>query len=254
MINMEKELMKIGLTEYEAKTYVALLRLGIARGPEISKESGVPKTRIYDVLKILANKGLIEIVEERPMVFKAVKPEVGIKQLLKKKIEDMKKTETNILGSLSKIKTKPKLTVVQENVFTALGYEKMYSFSSDWYKEAKKEISIFSVGEEIPHFLRRAIIRAVKRGVNCRLIVTKCDEENINILKKHAESGMKLRYYPSTGRWTFAIFDKKRVMINVRNPKIKEERFSIFFEIPEFAKSLNEYYEMLWKKSKQIKL
>ena len=246
--------MKIGLTEYEAKTYVALSRLGIARGPEISKESSVPKTRVYDVLKLLVNKGLVEIVQERPMVFKVVKPEVGIKQLLKKKIEDMKKTETNILNSLSKIKTKPKFKLIQENVFTALGYEKMYSLSSNWYKKAKEEISVFSVGEKIPYPLRIEIIRAVKRGVNCRLIVTKYDDENINILKKHAETGMKIRYYASTQRWTFAIFDKRNVMINVRNPKIKEERFSIFFEIPEFAKSLNEYYEMLWKKSKPIKL
>ena len=245
--------MKIGLTEYEAKAYVALLRLGMAKGPEISKKSGVPKTRVYDILRLLVNKGLVEIVQEKPMVFKAIKPEVGIKQLFERKIEGMKETEANIIHSLSKIKTEHKFPIIQENVFTALGYEKMYSFVSSWYKEAKKEVSVFSVGEKIPNSLRWIITRAVKRGVVCRLIVTKYDEENINILKRHSRTGMKLRFYPSTGRWTFAIFDKKRVVITVRNPEIKEERFSIFFEIPELAKSLSEYYEILWKRARPIK-
>ena len=74
----------------------------------------LPKTRVYDTLKLLANKGLVEIVQERPMVFKTVKPEIGIKQLLKRKIGNMKKTEANIISSLSKIKTEPKFPVIQE--------------------------------------------------------------------------------------------------------------------------------------------
>lgn len=36
--------MDIGFTEYEAKAYIALLRLGPATGYQIAKESGVPRS------------------------------------------------------------------------------------------------------------------------------------------------------------------------------------------------------------------
>jgi len=39
-------------------------------------------------------------------------------------------------------------------------------------------------------------------------------------------------------------------MINVRNPKIKEERISMFFEINGLAKSLDKYLKGIWKKEK----
>jgi len=43
-------------------------------------------------------------------------------------------------------------------------------------------------------------------------------------------------------------------MLNVRNPEVKEERISIFFEVPSLAKALAEYYESIWNKTKLIKI
>ena len=43
-------------------------------------------------------------------------------------------------------------------------------------------------------------------------------------------------------------------MINVRNPKIKEERISIFFEIRGLAKSLDEYFKDIWDKANVLRL
>ena len=251
---MIEQLKKTGLTEYEAKAYLALLEMGLSGGVEISKKSGVPKTRVYDVLKVLVEKGLVNIIQEKPMIFKAVKPEIGLKYLFERKIEEMKKAEIETFEALSTIKAKPEAVAkVHEKLTTVLGYEKMYSLSVDWFNESKKEISIFSVGEKIPYSLKIAIKRAVTRGVDCRLIVTKNDSKNRHILREHASLGLKLKHYPSSGEWTFLVSDKKRAMINIRNPEVKEERISIFFEIPDLAKSLSEYFEILWKKSKSIK-
>ena len=251
---MIEQLKKAGLSEYEAKVYLALLELGPSDGIAISRKSNVPKTRVYDVLKDLSEKGLISLLQKRPLIFKAVKPETGLKHLFENRLEELKETEAEAIGALIQIKAKPKtLPQVHERITTVLGYERMYSTATEWLNHAKKSISVFSVGEEIPYSLRIALKRAIARGVKPRLIVTKCNEENLHTLKKDIADGWDVRHYPSTGEWTFSVYDTQKVMINVRNPKIKEERISTFFEVPGLAKALAEYYETIWKKAKPVK-
>jgi len=52
-------LLKLGLTEYEAKAYLSLLRENPVNGYSLSKNSGIPRSRIYDVLQSLIAKGLV---------------------------------------------------------------------------------------------------------------------------------------------------------------------------------------------------
>jgi sugar-specific transcriptional regulator TrmB len=251
---MKDELKKAGITEYEERAYMALLELGPSSGIDISKRSDVPKTRVYDILKDLIGKGLVELVQKKPMVFKAVRPEVGVKHLFESEIEKIKDAELRTIEAMKSVKEKQTaIPRIHEWITTVLGDKNMYDMVVAWMTKTKRELSIFSVGEEIPYSLEVAMKRAVARGVNCRLIVTKYDEENKHILKRHAGLGLKLRHYPSTGEWTFSVFDKEKAMINVRNPKIKEERISTFFEVPDLAKALAEYYETIWKKAKVIK-
>ncbi len=54
-----QELQSFGLTQYEAKTYLALLRLGRSNAYKISKTAGIPRTRIYDILDTLAERGVV---------------------------------------------------------------------------------------------------------------------------------------------------------------------------------------------------
>ncbi|RLF87727.1 TrmB family transcriptional regulator, partial [Thermococci archaeon] len=45
-----KMLQKLGLTKYESLAYITLLKLGTSKATDLTKESGIPHTRIYDVL------------------------------------------------------------------------------------------------------------------------------------------------------------------------------------------------------------
>ena len=60
---MLEKLQKFGLNLYEAKAYTSLLKIGTANAYKISKESGIPRARIYDVLESITKLGLA-IVEE----------------------------------------------------------------------------------------------------------------------------------------------------------------------------------------------
>ncbi|WP_436908943.1 TrmB family transcriptional regulator [Halosimplex marinum] len=62
----------LGLKEYEAKAFVALTRLPQATAKEISDVSEVPRTRVYDAVRVLETKGLVEIQHANPQQFRAV--------------------------------------------------------------------------------------------------------------------------------------------------------------------------------------
>ena len=52
-------LKSIGLNLYERKIFVALLAKGVATAAEVSEIANVPRSRSYDVLQSLAEKGFV---------------------------------------------------------------------------------------------------------------------------------------------------------------------------------------------------
>lgn len=61
-----------GLTEYQARVYLALLDLGTATASQIPALSRVPRTRIYTTMQQLHAKGLVQILPEKPVRYKPV--------------------------------------------------------------------------------------------------------------------------------------------------------------------------------------
>lgn len=57
-------MMGVGFSEYEAKAYLSLLSRRPATAYEIAKDSGLPTSKIYEVLGKLIDKGTISIIDE----------------------------------------------------------------------------------------------------------------------------------------------------------------------------------------------
>ena len=57
---VRRELEEMGLSPYEARVVLALLRLGSASGAQLARVSGVPRTSVYSVLEDLVTKRLVE--------------------------------------------------------------------------------------------------------------------------------------------------------------------------------------------------
>ena len=73
----------LGLSEYESRTYRALLDRGPATAKELSSSSGVPMGRIYDVLNGLEGNGLVRSqAASRPKKYVAVEPDTALDRLV----------------------------------------------------------------------------------------------------------------------------------------------------------------------------
>ncbi len=76
-----ESLVRLGLSRYQAMVYSALSLLGPSGVSEISRSSGVPRTKVYEVLEQLSKTGAVEFQAGRPTLYRAAPPSVLVRQL-----------------------------------------------------------------------------------------------------------------------------------------------------------------------------
>lgn len=65
-------LQQIGLKEYEARCFVGLTRMSSGTAKQLSDVTDVPRTRVYDAIRVLEATGLVEVQHSSPQQFRAV--------------------------------------------------------------------------------------------------------------------------------------------------------------------------------------
>lgn len=183
---LENDLLSLGLSEKEARVYLAVLELGKASANEISKKAGVNRATAYFILKSLMKLGLVsELEEKRAIKFAGESPE-RIKVLLKRKEEEIKDSE-NLLEKIL-----PQLRSIYNRL------------------ENKPIVRYFD-GQEGPRLLREDILKGIKNDeifsfTNLDLIEgIFSDEENKEFREKKLKNKIK----------TCAIYtSKKEIKIN----------------------------------------
>jgi len=96
----KKSLEKIGLTSYEIKTFSALLKTGELTASDLSQKSGVPYSKIYEVLGTLEEKSWISSDDSRPTKYFAKSPSTGLESTKQKMENDFSKNQSIILNEL----------------------------------------------------------------------------------------------------------------------------------------------------------
>jgi HTH-type transcriptional regulator, sugar sensing transcriptional regulator len=245
------DLERIGLNKYEAKAYHALLVGGQQTGREIARLSGVPQTRVFDVLKNLQDKGFVQLVGQRPMLWLAKKPEVALKGFVERKVADYTSLETQLINALKGVKAEP-IQNMFETVTLASGFEEVFSIITSAIKDSTKAVYISSVGEPIPTKTSVEIARAIKRGVQLRFIATRYTALNKDLLHERVEEGWVSRHLLGSDEYSVIIIDNSKAILMIKNPKRKNERILILLNNKDLSKALSDYYQILWKKAKPI--
>jgi sugar-specific transcriptional regulator TrmB len=95
-------LQAFGLTEYEAKVYIALLSNGPSTANQLQYVAGVPRTKVYQVSMQLIKKGALKELEGKPVRFEALPPEVFQNVLTER--EHGIKSLRRVMNSLKKVR------------------------------------------------------------------------------------------------------------------------------------------------------
>jgi len=103
MRKLVEALKTFGLSEYEAKILLALIAKGELTVKELSEYSGVPRTSVYDVVKSLSEKGLVEVYG-KPLRVRSLNSE-DLMRIFSKKVEENLKYLREELPAIEKEKT-----------------------------------------------------------------------------------------------------------------------------------------------------
>jgi sugar-specific transcriptional regulator TrmB len=101
---MIEQLTRLGLTSYEAKAYLALMRRGSSTAAQVSRLAGVPRQRIYDVLASLVEKGLASSKPGRVVKYSATAPELALERLVsdhRQQLEELERSASSMIEELT---------------------------------------------------------------------------------------------------------------------------------------------------------
>ena len=258
-----KQLMEIGLSEYEAKVYRTMLHRNLLSATDLTKLSGVPRGRIYDIIKQLDEKGFCETVPGIIKKFKAVDPEDAILNL----IEQQKKREEKML-IISKT-LQEKFNNKEENA-TSLDYINVLTSKQSQIKKfqeleenSKEFILSFSKVPYVTSTISLAEIKKfskpleniIKKGVKAKGIY-EADDKNIDKFTQW------LKYFRKIGEEVrisdelpikMLIADNNTVMLSLRNEGVeKVNLLSMIVEHSDLTNALIKLFNFYWESSLTI--
>lgn len=99
-----ERLQRLGLTSYEARAYLALLRRDSSTAAETARLAGLPRQRVYDVLSSLVEKGLASTRPGRAVKYAAAPPEQALQSLIAEhrlQLDELERGTTSMIESLT---------------------------------------------------------------------------------------------------------------------------------------------------------
>ncbi len=247
----------IGLTMYEAQAYTTLTSLISATADEVSQNSGIPRSKIYDVLKKLNEKQFLEIEEGRPLTYNVKSPVEVLtreKEKLNSEIDDTITRLTYIYEN--------GMNQVQAPIWRIYGVEKIIAQELEIIKRAKTSINMrigFLFEEE-----GEALVKALKNrsDLNINILASQTcyiNNEEINIIKlfKDADINIQKADIPFV---KLIISDSKEMMHTYtkfsedKREVIPETAIGIWNKYEDIARNYDERFMNQLKKLKKKKI
>lgn len=122
-------------TEYETKAYVTLLELGKATGYELSKQSSIPRSKIYNILETLYKKGLVQKNQGEQIYYIAIPVEEFVNLL-------SQKTTSDIILMENLLTPHAKSTYDRSEMWNIDGYDNVIFKAKQIVTSAKDELLI----------------------------------------------------------------------------------------------------------------
>lgn len=248
--NIEAFLGKLGLTEYEAKTLATLFALPDAESPDVARAAQVPKTRVYDVLDTLVEKGLAVQLHSRPKKYRALKPTDAFQKIITDKVAELERFSEEA----AKLGQEMESQSAQDAGLSGMGDEKVLKVNSrtDFYKilaqeidSAKTEIRGLTKLDAHHHLLHDALTHATQRNVNVRLAGA-----HPSAFKEYAQKwGQSVQLKDAQHGLHAYVIDGKKVVLLLSDlaQEKPEYHFAIWPNNPAMAQTLQNTFNAHWE-------
>lgn len=246
-----KALEKIGLTSYEIRTFSSLLKAKELTASDLSQKSGVPYSKIYEVLGILEEKGWIGSDDSRPTKYFAKSPATGIETTKQKRESEFKENQNIILNELvplyekSGSSEKPDIWVLSGTVNIAAKILEMVETCRN-----EVLIALPEAGEELVKQALPKLRLLHDKGVEITVLTSdKMNKESLKAVSRVADVKVK------EGMFGGGIISDKRYVVILLGPEMgagdAAETVAIWADHAGLAGFARAYFENLLKDSKK---
>lgn len=221
-------LKKLGFNEYEAKSYVSLVKQGPVSAYQVSKESGIPRARIYDVLNNLVEKGIVLREEINDTTRYSPLP---VEIFLQKAQSEWQSTYSVISDALRDLETSEKKK--DNRVITLKDDKTIMNYCKTLIKKAEKRI-VLSLWDDMYGVLKEELVQAAAnvtvQGITLHV------ENPIKNLEIHRVTSFTEA--PSTDHWFILSIDSKEM---IYGPSIQERSVAFYTDDPVHIYLLEDY-------------
>ena len=163
MKKLISQLQNLNFTQYESRAYLSLLQQGNISGYELAKNSGIPASKIYQVLNKLMEKEVIIALDSEPVKYTPLPPN----EVLSRLKGDYLNTVNNLDSKLDEIYNKQHLS--NNYIWNISGRETILRRVCDFINQSIKQIYL-SVWDEEVEEIQSALMEADRRNTKLSIV------------------------------------------------------------------------------------
>lgn len=237
----------LGLNRYEAKVYMTLLGRGPLKALEIAGISGVPRGRVYDVLRSLEAKGL---VNRRDHEYGAVHPRRALSRAGQRILLDAFDTIRRLEELAEALEDKYHETGVDEEIKLIHGLKESLATALASVANCKNIIyfTAFKSAEKSSELWELLSPLVRRLSPNVRIMIPPMIDPPSQIIDALRERGVEVRKHPSVMIDSMVACDT--VIIGL--PSGTYDVISVYVRHSEFAEGLWRRLDEFWEESREL--
>jgi sugar-specific transcriptional regulator TrmB len=243
----------LGMTGYEIRVYTSLLEAGAMTAADISKKSGVPYSKIYEVLNSLEDKGWLESDSSRPQKFFPKSPSTALEAMRMRSENNFRESQSAIVNELMPIYTKSGIKEKPE-IWVVRGVYNIAAKVSEIVESCQQEllVALPSVAQDVAKPMQPVLRTLHERGVRINVLASEDTSADIvRALSRVAEVKLK------TGMFGGGVIgDSKHVMILLGEGMVENgtiDPIAIWADHAALAGFAKDYFHYLWADAKTQK-
>ena len=246
-------LKKLGLSTYQALVYISLTYMISGTATEISVNSNVPRSKIYDVLKILGEKGFLEIERGRPLKYHVVQPKEVFRRQKDKLLEELEIAEMELNHAYEN-----QLSKIPAPIWLIHGTNRIIKKELEIISRAKKTVNIrmgFLFKNEI-YQLSQKFEKLINRGVEVNILASPysyVDNKKIDIIREFR--GSKVNIMRANLPYVKMIVRDGKEMIHIftkfkgeKRSVISNTAIGVWNQYEDIAKNYDDRFFNVWNK------
>ena len=255
-------LIDLGLSSYQAKVYLTLLRVGTQTAYAISETAGIARCDAYRILQQLEKAGLIEKIIKKPEEFCAISIDACISTLMQQRIDKTAELARRVRLLSNDVKNECKdLFPIDQFQFILIPKKiPVYLKAERMLLAAQKCVCFLGLARRMTSWLSNcmpSMEAMLARKVNCKMIMTEPDLKpfllkQFDSLSKYSNFELRMLEKPQSAG--FSVWDRKEILITTSPIDSSSPAPTLWSNNIGLVVLGQDYFDILWTNAKEATL